>query len=169
MRLYAGKTSTIAAEIVRTLLDGNDIETESPKNVEADLVSVLQSYIDAEREVTEKAKDLMQSRGLAQSEFNRMRRLVAEQHKISIGDEMLDYLLDQLVSMLMHSSCVDEVFSEDVVLRRKMVPILKRHMAVDEEVERETRARLKNVEEGTRTWEIEYRRVMEEIRRRKGL
>ena len=75
----------------------------------------------------------------------------------------------EILEILMHSANVDEIFSEDVVLRRKMAPVLKSHMAVDEEVEREVRGKLKHVEEGTRTWEVEYARVMEEIRRRKGL
>ena len=82
---------------------------------------------------------------------------------------MLDYLLDQIVEMLMHSGNVDEVFAQDVDMRRKMAPVLKRHMAVDEELDRETRSHIKHMEEGTSTWEIEYRRVMEEIKRRKGL
>jgi hypothetical protein len=69
----------------------------------------------------------------------------------------------------MHSANVAEVYSEDVVLRRKMAPILKHHMAVDEEVEREVRGKLKHVQEGTRTWEVEYSKMMDEIRRRKGL
>jgi hypothetical protein len=169
MRLYPGRIASISSEVVRLLRDGGDIETESPKDVEADLTSVLQTYLDTEREVTEQAKEIMQSRGLPQTEFNRTKRLVAEQKRIGIGDEVLDYLLDQLVEMLLHSGAVDEVFSQDVDLRRKMVPILRKHMEVDEEVDRETRARIKHVEEGSRTWEIEYRRVMEDIRRRKGL
>ena len=111
----------------------------------------------------------MQSRNLGQQEFNRTKRLVADQRGFKIGDEMLDYVLDQMVEMLMHSTNVEEIFAEDVDMRRKMAPILKRHMAVDEELDRETRAQIKHVEEGTRTWEVEYRRVMEEIRRRKGL
>jgi len=31
------------------------------------------------------------------------------------------------------------------------------------------RGKLKHMEEGTRTWEVEYARIMEDIRRRKGL
>ena len=78
-------------------------------------------------------------------------------------------MLDQILEILMHSANVDEIFSEDIVLRRKMAPVLKRHMAIDEEVEREVRGKLKHVEEGTRTWEVEYTRMMEDIKRRKGL
>jgi hypothetical protein len=88
---------------------------------------------------------------------------------IKIGDESIDYLLDQILEILMHSANVDEIFAEDVELRRKMGPCLKRHMAVDEELEKEVRGKLRHVEEGTRTWEVEYARMMEEIKRRKGL
>jgi len=169
MRIYAGKIPTIAAEVVQSLISAGDIETANRKEVEQDIASVLNTYLETDRQVTERAKDLMQSRNLGQQEFNRTKRLVADQRDFKIGDDMLDYVLDQMVEILMHSANVEEIFAEDVDMRRKMAPILKRHMAVDEELDRETRAQIKHVEEGTRTWEVEYRRVMEEIRRRKGL
>ncbi len=169
MRIYAGKIPNIAAEVVQTLTSSGDIETEDRREVEQDIAAVLNAYVETDRQVTERAKDLMQARNLGQQEFARTKKLVAEQRGFKIGDETLDYLLDQIVEMLMHSSSVEEVFAEDVEMRRKMAPILKRHMALDEELDRETRAQLKHVEERTRTWEVEYRRVMEDIRRRKGL
>jgi hypothetical protein len=169
MRLFPGAIPSLSADIVRTLLEAKDIEAEAPREVEADLASVLKSYVEQEREVADKAKDLMQARNLGTQELGRMRKLVADQRGFKAGDEMVDYLLDQLVSMLLHSTNVDEVYAEDVELRRKMAPVLKRHLAVDEQLEQETRARLKHVQEGTRTWEVEYRRVMEDIRRRKGI
>ena len=169
MRLYAGKVGAIASEVVRALVDGGDIEVESPREVAADVESVLNEYVRLEAQASEKAKDLVQARGLPQSEFPRLKKLAAEQAGIKLGDETLDYLLDQIVEMLLHSNNVDEVFAEDVVLRRRMVPVLKKHMALDEEIEREVRGRLKHVQEGTRTWEVEHQRMMEEIRRRKGL
>ena len=69
----------------------------------------------------------------------------------------------------MSSRHIDDVFADDAILRRKIKDICKKHMAVDEEMEREVRGQLKHVEEGTRTWEVEYTRIMEDIRRRKGL
>jgi hypothetical protein len=69
----------------------------------------------------------------------------------------------------MHSSNVEEVFVEDHDLRRKMAVVLRKHMAVDEEVDRETREKIKNLEEGTRTWDIEYQKVMEQIEARPDL
>jgi len=94
---------------------------------------------------------------------------VAEEKGIKVGDDALDYLLDQVVEMLMHSNNVDEVFVEDVDLRRKMAPIFKKHMAVDTAIDAEVRAQLRHLREGTRDWELEYNRVLEQVKRRKGV
>jgi uncharacterized protein len=169
MRLYSGKIPAIASEVVRVLLASGDIEAESPKNVEADVAAVLTQYVNDEREVNERAKNVLERTGKANSEYSRVRQLVAEEKGIRVGDEMLDYLLDQVVEMLMHSNNVDEVFVEDVELRRKMAPILKKHMAVDSAIDADVRAQLRHVREGTREWEVEYGRVLEQVKRKRGL
>jgi hypothetical protein len=169
MRLYSGKVSAIATEVVRTLLAAKDVEAESPKEVEADVAAVLNQYLAAEREVNERAKDILERTNKPPSEYGRVRQLVAEEKGIKVGDDALDYLLDQVVEMLMHSHHVDEVYVEDVELRRKMAPIFKKHMAVDANVDVEVRAQLRHTREGTREWEIEYARVLEQVKRKKGL
>jgi hypothetical protein len=169
MRLYSGKVQTIATEVVRALIASKDIEAESPKEVEADVTAVLNQYLAAEREVNERAKDVLDRTNKPQSEYGRVRQLVAEERGIKVGDDALDYLLDQVVEMMMHSSHVEEVYVEDVELRRKMAPVFKRHMAVDSTVDAEVRAQLRHAREGTREWEIEYARVLEQVKRKKGL
>lgn len=169
MRLYSGKVANIAAEVVRALVASKDIEAESPKEVEADVVAVLNNYLSMEKEVNERAKDVLERTGRPQSEFNRVRQLAADEKGIKLGDEALDYLLDQVVEIFQHSHNVDEIFAEDVELRRKMAPIFKKHMAVDDGLDVEVRAQLRHVKEGTRDWDIEYQRVLERIKRMKGL
>jgi hypothetical protein len=169
MRLFAAKLGTLASELVRALLGASAIETQSPGEVERDVEAVLNGYLKAEQEASDKARDFIQQRGLATSEFGRLKRAAAEQRGIKVGDEALDYLLDQLVEMLLHSNNVDEVFAQDHELRRAMAPILKKHVSLEDELEKEARAQLKHVREGTSSWEIEYRRVMADIRRRKGV
>jgi hypothetical protein len=169
MRLYSGKVSGIATEVVRALLGSKDIEADSPKEVEGDVAAVLNQYLADEREVNDRAKALLERTGKPPTEYQRLRTLAADEKHIKLGDETLDYLLDQVVEMLMHSSHVDEVYAADVELRRKMAPIFKKHMAVDAAVEAEVRAQLRHVREGTREWEIEYARVLEQVRRKKGL
>jgi hypothetical protein len=169
MRLYSGKVPTIATEVVRTLLASKDIEAPSPKEVEGDIAAVLNQYLADEREVNERAKDLLERTGKAPTDYQRLRSLAADEKGIKLGDETLDYLLDQVVEMLMHSSNVEEVYAADVELRRKMAPAFKKHMAVDTAVDAEVRAQLRHLREGTREWELEYGRVLEQVRRRKGL
>ena len=169
MRLYSGKVPAIATEVVRTLLGSKDIEADSPKEVEGDVAAVLNQYLTDEREVNERAKDLLERTGKPPTEYQRLRTLAADEKGIKLGDETLDYLLDQVVEMLMHSSHVDEVYAADVELRRKMGPVFKKHMAIDAAVDTEVRAQLRHLREGTREWDVEYARVLEQVRRRKGL
>jgi uncharacterized protein len=172
MRLYGAKAPTIAQEVVRTLVAAKDIEVEDPnaqREVVADVESVLKSYLDTEKIVDEKTRELLERTGRGQTEFGRVREQIAQTHGIKVGDETLDYLLDQVVEMLMHSNHVDEVYSADVELRRKMAPIFKRHMGADNELDGEVRAQLKHLREGTPQWELEYARVLGAVKRKRGL
>lgn len=169
MRLYSAKVSPLATEVVRTLVTAKDIETDEQKEVVADVEAVLRSYLDTEKTVDEKTRELLQRTGRGPSEFSRVKAQIADSHGIKAGDEALDYLLDQVVEMLMHSNHVEEVFAEDVVLRRKMAPIFKKYMGQDDGLDAEVRAQIKHVKEGTSQWDIEYARVMEATRRKKGL
>jgi hypothetical protein len=42
-------------------------------------------------------------------------------------------------------------------------------MTVDEELDQEVRERIRNLEEGTQSWELEYSRVMEQMKTKHGL
>ena len=169
MRIHAARVAQIAAEMVSLLTKEGAVETESPREMQLDIEAVLNQYIRDEHEVGEKAKDMLAARNLPSSDLGKIKRLVADQRKIKLGEEAIDYLLDQLLEMLMHSAAVEEVFAEDYELRRRMREPLRRQLGDEEEIQKEVRAQLKHVEEGTALWEVEYRRMMEEIKRRKGL
>ena len=169
MWLHRARIPQVAAEMVRALAEGGDIECESPREVQADIEAVLSQYVSDDQEIADRAKDLVAARGMPQSELSRMKKLVAEQKHVKIGEEAIDYLLDQLVEILMPSSNVDEVFAQDHVLRLRMREPLRKQFAAEEQLEQEVRGRLKHVQEGTQVWEIEYRRMMDDIKRRKGL
>jgi uncharacterized protein len=169
MRLHGPRVPQIAQEMVTALVKGKDIETESPDEVRADIESVLHQYIKDEHSVSERAKDMVSARGLSQTEFPRIKKLVADERHIKLGDDAIDYLLDQLLEMLMHSANVEEIFSEDYELRRKMRDPLRKQLAEEQALEEEIRGQLRHVQEGTGLWEIEYRRMAEDIKRRRGL
>ena len=169
MRLHSTKLPQLSRDILDALLSSKAIETESSEEVRIDIEAVLSQYIHDEQQVTERAKEVLTTRGLPQSELSRIRRLVAEERKIQIGDEAIDYILDQLVEILMHSNSVDEVWAEDFELRRQMREPLRKHATIEDQLQAEVRGKLKHVQEGTALWEVEYRRMMEDMKRRKGL
>jgi hypothetical protein len=46
---------------------------------------------------------------------------------------------------------------------------LRREYASTSDVEQEVRGQLKHVQEGSALWEVEYQRMLEDVKRRKGL
>lgn len=169
MRLFSGKVPVIAAEIVRVLTEAGDIETDVPNEVQLDIESVLKEYLRQERRVVDEAKNRMEMRGTPYAELGRVKSQVARDQRLPIGEDLLPYLLEQILEMLFHSQNVDEVFAEDADLRKKITTVLRRHMDVEQELDREVRSKIKNLEEGTVAFETEYARVMEQIKRNKRL
>ena len=169
MRLRPARIPAIAAEMVKALTADQSIECVDPSEVANDLESVLNEYVRAEQQITEQAKDMLARRQLPNTELGKLRRLLAEERKVKLGDEATDYLLDQLVEMLMYSNNVEEVYAEDWELRRRMREPLREEELVEERLQQEVRSRLRHVQEGTSLWEVEYRRMLDDIKRRKGL
>jgi uncharacterized protein len=42
-------------------------------------------------------------------------------------------------------------------------------MQIDEEIDAEVRRRIKNLEEGTATWEVEYQKALDQIKKNRHL
>lgn len=169
MRLFSGKINAISEEIVKALTASGDMEVESPAEVELDIQSVLKEYLRVERDVNEEAKNRMEARGMGYSQLGKMKSQVAKERNTVTGDESLPYLIDQILEMLFHSQNVSEVFAEDSELRKKIAPIMRKHMDVEGDLDQEVRAKIKNLQEGTAAFDVEYAKMMEQIKRNKGL
>jgi uncharacterized protein len=74
-----------------------------------------------------------------------------------------------MIEFLLISRNVEEVYAPDNVLRQKIHAVMKRHLDVDDEIDREARARLKHLQEGTSAFDIEYNKTVDQIRRARGL
>lgn len=169
MRLYSGKIPVVSSELIRTLTEAGDIEVNNAAEAELDVGAVLKEYLRVDRELTDKAKDVMEARGLDYGQFGKIKRSLAEEKDFGLGEEAITWIATQLLETFMHSPHVDEVYADDATLRRRMRDVLRKHMAVDEELDAEVRQRIKNLEEGTSAWELEYGRVMEQIKQKHGI
>lgn len=168
MWLNRARLPALAAAIVRPLLDNQLIETEAPQDVQADILSVLEQYIRDEQSLNTRARDLAAGRGGSATEQARIKKELAKQQGVGIGEEAIDYVLAQLVEMLMHSGHVEEIFAEDHQLKLAMRNPLRKEQAAADQVDETIRKRIKHVEEGSSQWEIEYQRMREEVMRRKN-
>ncbi|HEX3697349.1 MAG TPA: DUF507 family protein [Polyangia bacterium] len=169
MRLYSGKIPGLATEIVKTLADAGDIAVTDRAEAELDVQAVLKEYLRLDREITEKAKDVLQKRNLPYEQFGKVKRALAGEKAFGLGEDGLEWMTTQMIESFMQSPHVEEIFVEDSVMRRRMSDILKKNMQVDEELDEEVRRRIKNLQEGTSTWEIEYSKVLDQIKRNRGL
>jgi len=168
MKLYSAKTPIIAREIINQLVNDGDIDVESHEEAELDIVSVLKEYLRMDREITERTKDLIESRGLQYGQFGKIKRAVAEEREFGLGEEGIIWICNQILETFMHSRFIEEVYSSDADMRKKMKILLRKHMMVDEEMDEEVRKRIKNLQEGTAHWDVEYSKVMNQIKRKRG-
>ncbi len=169
MRLYVSKISTIVDAVVRNLVDTGDLEVSNRSEFKADVESILKEFRRKDREITERAKDILEHRGLPYSDLYRIKRQVAESEDFGIGDESVAWIANQLIELFMQSQFVEEIYIDDPEIRRKLRELLRRHMQVDSDLNREVERHLKHLEKGTATFEIEYQKQLERIRRKHGL
>ncbi|MEZ4288750.1 MAG: DUF507 family protein [Polyangiales bacterium] len=169
MRLYSGKIGPIAAELLDDLTANGDVEVEDESEVRLDLEAVLKEFVRRERTVTDEAKNRMQREGMAYGSLGKVRSRVSKEMGFPSPEESLPYLVDQLLNMLFHSQNVAEIYADDTALRKKITPVLRKHMNADSALDVEVRSQIKNLQEGTAAFEVEYGKVMEQIKRKRGL
>lgn len=171
MKLYPKSIPNIARDIVHALLDNQDIEVEEENLMAArsDFEAILSEYSRAERDLADVAKDVMAARGWSSSKFSEAKRVAAQNRKLPLGDDALDYLINQMLEFMLISPHFDEVYAEDHVMRKRMADVLRRYLKLNDDLDAEVRNRLKHLQEGTRDWEIAYRKTLEEVQRAKGL
>src|SRR5512133_1296522 len=119
MRLYAGKIPTIAAEIVKVLVDNDELAVIDRNEAELDIQAILKEYLRLERECTEKTKDLLQKRNLPYEHFGKIKRQVAAEKGFGLGDEGLDWMTTQIIESFMQSPHIEDVFADDATLRKR--------------------------------------------------
>ncbi len=169
MRLYASKIPAIVDSVLRTLVDSGDLETSNREEFQNDVESVLKEYLRTNREITERAKDILEQRGLPYSDLHRIRRQQAENLDFGIGDDAVNWIATQMLELFMRSQFVDEIYADDATLRRKLKDLLRKHMQHDDDLDREVRRHLKHLQDGTDSFEIEYQKQLDLVKRKHGL
>src|SRR5450432_4293959 len=171
MRIYPKVIPVISREVVQLLMQDGDVEVEPMRiaDAEMDLSAIMREYLTNEDRVNQATREALERRGYDYSKFNQVKREMADVRGFKMGDEGVEYIINQMIEFLLISRNVEEVFAEDHVIRKKIYGVFKKHLDVDEDIDREARSRLKHLSEGTQAWEVEYQKTVEQIRRNKGL
>ncbi|MCA9507427.1 MAG: DUF507 family protein [Myxococcales bacterium] len=171
MALYRKIIPKIARDVIRTLSTQEAIEVDESRMSEAelDLAAVMVGYVDTEEEISREAADTLVRLGMPRERFQQLKQRFAERRNVKIGEEGLEYLLNQLLEALFQSKNIEEIYAQDADLRKTIKECMNKSIQVSEEVEQEARSRLKNIKEGTPEWDIEYPRMIAQVKRQKGL
>ena len=171
MRLYRSQVPRIAEDIINTFSLEGDIVVENAfkEEAERDLRAIMEEYLRQESRVVQETRALMERRQITYDQFGKIKSGVADEKGHKTGDDGIRYIANQILEMFMYSNNVEEVFGDDRNMRKTLMRIFRKHLVEEADLDREVRGRLKNLRPGSEKWDIEYRRVMDEVRRKRGL
>jgi uncharacterized protein len=171
MRLYPKLVPLIAREIIDRLAKDKDIEVEAIRmaDAELDMAAIMREYLANEERVNQATREALERRGYDFSKFNQVKREMADVRGFKLGEDGVEFIINQMLEFLLISRNIEEVFADDTQMRPKILQVMKKHLDIDEEIDREARGRLKHLQEGTGAYEIEYQKTLEQIRRARGL
>ncbi len=171
MKLYRAKVPIIAQETVSSLVQGGDIEVEHENFEEAqkDLVAIMEEYLRRDSDFRNQIRDHMAQHNMPYNEYGRVRSRLADQQDHPLNDDVERFLARQFVENMMISPFVEEVFSEDKVIYKKIIECLRNHHVNEREIREEAQDKVKNVKEGTVDYEIALQKAVKEVKKRRGL
>jgi hypothetical protein len=171
MKLYRARIPAVARTVIEALTRDGDIEVTSENRAEAeqDLVSIMEEYLRRDYQLRDTVKERMERMGIGYDRYGKLRNQLAEEWGHPTGDEVERYLARQFVENFMISRFIEEVYTEDGMLWRKTLGLVKSQDVDERALRDEARARIKNVDEGTVEYEVAFERALREVRRQHGL
>ena len=171
MRLYKAKVAEIAQAIIQNLNDDGHIEVDNMNRseAEADIVAIMTEYLNRDRRLRETVRERMAKFSIPYDQYSKIRSQIAQEWGHPVGNRVERYLSNQFIESFMISRFIDEVFSEDHVIRKGILEILKGFDVDEGALRDEAREQIKNVQENTVEYEIRFSQALKEIKRRHGL
>jgi hypothetical protein len=171
VKLYRSKIQGIAKEVIDLLATEGDIDVapENKEEAEKDLVAIMEEFNRRDNEFRNSIKDEMARKNTPYDQYGKMRQQLAEKSGHPQGDDVERFLTRQFIENLLISRFVDEVFSEDKEIHKKIISVLRKHHVDENEIREAALGRIKNVREGTVDYEIEVQKAVRDEKKRRGL
>ena len=171
MKLYRAKVPAIAHEVIDLLAREEDIEVApaSREEAERDLVAIMEEFLRRDNDLRNQIRDHMATRNIPYDEYGKARKAIVDQADHPTGDEVDKFQARQFIENLLISRWVDEVFSDDKVIFKKILNVLRDNDVDEKAIREEAVGRVKNVVEGTVEYEIALQNAVKEVKKRRGL
>lgn len=86
-----------------------------------------------------------------------------------LSHSRIEHLTGKIIKLLWNSENVEEIYASNRTLQLKINAIFEEYCNLDDVLEEEADRRLKHLQKGTQDWEIEFEKLSEEVRRKKGI
>jgi len=171
MKLYRAKIPQIAHDVIQRLSDEGDIVVlpEQREEAERDLAAIMEEFIRRDMELRDRIRDHMAARNVPYSDYGRVRKRVADEMNHPSGDDIERFLCRQFLENMLITPNIDEVYSEDQEMHKKVMELLRGHDVDEREIREEAESKVKNVREGTVDYEIALQKAVKEVKKRRGL
>jgi hypothetical protein len=171
MKLYRARVPLIAKAVIDRLTAENDIEVAPESRIEAeqDLIAIMESFLKRDLDLREAVRETMSRKAIPYDQYSKIRNDISEAWGHPSGDSVQKYLSRQFVENFMISRWIDEVYSDDELIFRKILDTV-RSFDVDENALRiEAQERVKNITPGSVDYEIAFAQALKEVRKKHGL
>ena len=166
MRIDYKMVPQVANEVVDVLLKEEDIavEPEFLRAAQCDLAALIKEFLQPDN-YTSGGEDCLENRQLSYEQMHKLKQDISEARHSFKGEEATEGVINKLIDFLMISDNFADVFSEDRILRKHIFQVIKKYENVDADLDLEARKKLKNLQEGTPTWDLEYKKLIGQLRR----
>src|SRR5262249_477332 len=110
MRLYPKVIPVISRETIQQLMQDGHIQPEAMRiaDAEMDLSDIMREYLTNEERVNQATREALERRGYDHSKFNQVKREMADVRGFKMGDEGIEYVVNQMIEFLLISRNVEE-------------------------------------------------------------
>jgi hypothetical protein len=171
MKLYRARIPAIATAVLERLSNEGDLELAPENKAEAaqDLVAVMEMYLRRDQDLREAVREDMERRAIPYDQYGKSRSEVADRWGHPVGDDVDRYLARQFVENFMISNFIDEVYSDDSVIYKKILDTMKAFDVDERALRAEAEERIKNIPEHSVDRPDALARALKEVRKRHGL
>ena len=129
----------------------------------------MEEYLRRDYQLRDQVKDHMAAGGVPYDQYGKIRNKIAEEWNHPTGDAVEKFLARQFIENFMISRFIEEVYTDDAVLWRKTLDIIRSHDVDERALRDEAKTLIKNEREGTVDYEIALQRSMRDVKKRRGL